>query len=110
MCVGGMRMSTTATSGWCMRTLRTRSSAVPAWATTSKPQSESSRATPSRRSTESSASTTRTWQSYGTGWPLSLCRDAGGDQDSGRSATSAAPESSALGTNPRAPERPMSAP
>ena len=33
-----------------------------------------------------------------------------GGQDSGRRATSAAPESSALGTKPRAPERPMRAP
>ena len=35
--VGGMRTSTTATSGWCAPTLRSSSSASPAWPTTSKP-------------------------------------------------------------------------
>ena len=58
--VGGIRMSTTATSGRCIATWRRRSSAVPDCATTSKPDSSSSRAIPSRSSTESSASTTRT--------------------------------------------------
>ena len=37
VCVGGIRMSTTATSGWCMATWRSRSSAFPDCATTSKP-------------------------------------------------------------------------
>ena len=60
VCVGGIRMSTIATSGLYERTLSSRSSAFPAWPTTSKPPSSSSRAIPSRRSTESSASTTRT--------------------------------------------------
>ena len=53
-------MSTTATSGLCIATWRSRSSALPDCATTSKPASTSKRAIPSRRSTESSASTTRT--------------------------------------------------
>ena len=35
--VGGMRTSTMATSGLCARTFRSRSSASPAWPTTSKP-------------------------------------------------------------------------
>ena len=39
-----------ATSGLCARTLRRRSSASPAWATTSNPASSSSRAAPSRSS------------------------------------------------------------
>ena len=56
--VGGMRMSTIATSGLCMATCRSRSSAVPDWATTSKPDSSSRRTTPSRSRTESSAITT----------------------------------------------------
>src|SRR3954466_1414762 len=54
-----MRTSTTATSGLCAPTLRSRSSASPASPATSKPDSSSSRARPSRSSTESSASTTR---------------------------------------------------
>ena len=59
MWVGGMRMSTIATSGLCIATCRSRSSALSDWATTSKPDSPSSRTTPSRRRTESSAITTR---------------------------------------------------
>ena len=51
VCVGGIRMSTIATSGLWARTLRSRSSASPAWATTSMPASSSSRATPSRSRT-----------------------------------------------------------
>src|SRR3954452_16883566 len=54
-----MRTSTTAMSGLCTPTLRSKSSASPAWPTTSKPDSSSSRAIPSRSSTESSAITTR---------------------------------------------------
>ena len=52
-------MSTTATSGLYRPTWRRRSSASPACETTSKPDSVSSRATPSRSRTESSASATR---------------------------------------------------
>ena len=59
MLSGGIRTSTIATSGLCARTFRSRSSASPAWPTTSKPASSSSRAAPSRRSTASSAITTR---------------------------------------------------
>ena len=57
---GGIRMSTIATSGWWARTLRSSSSASPACADDldRRPRS-SSRATPSRSSTESSAITTR---------------------------------------------------
>jgi hypothetical protein len=55
----GMRMSTTATSGRVARTIASRSSAVPHWPTTSKPASVRSLTRPSRRSTESSARTTR---------------------------------------------------
>ena len=58
VCVGGIRTSTTATSGLCAPTLRSRSSASPAWPATSKPDSSSRRARPSRSSTESSATTT----------------------------------------------------
>ena len=54
-----MRMSVTATSGLCARTLRSRSSASDACATTSKPASSSRRARPARSRTESSASTMR---------------------------------------------------
>src|SRR5215216_4308883 len=61
VCDGGMRTSTTATSGLCAPTLRIRSSASPAWPTTSKPDSSSRRQRPSRRRTESSATTTRSW-------------------------------------------------
>ena len=60
-------MSTTATSGRCIATWRSRSSAFPDCATTSKPASSSSRAIPSRSSTESSASTTRTGVAPGPG-------------------------------------------
>src|SRR5215208_2573845 len=59
--VGGIRTSTTATSGLCAPTLRIRSSASPAWPTTSNPDSSSRRQRPSRSSTESSATTTRNW-------------------------------------------------
>ena len=58
--VGGILMSTIATSGLCARTLRSRSSRSPASPTTSKPSSWSRRATPARSRSESSASTTRT--------------------------------------------------
>ena len=58
VCVGGMRTSMTATSGLCAPTLRSRSSASPAWPATSKPESSSRRHRPSRNSTESSATTT----------------------------------------------------
>ena len=51
---GGIRMSTIATSGLWARTLRSSSSASPAWPTTSIPASSSRRAAPSRSSTESS--------------------------------------------------------
>ncbi len=57
--------------------------ASPAWATTSKPASPSNRAMPSRRSTESSASTIRS--GHGTGIRARI----------------AAPDSSSLGMNPR---------
>ena len=63
VCVGGMRMSTSATSGLYERTFSISSSAVPACPTTSKPASSSRRAMPSRSRTESSASTTRMGQS-----------------------------------------------
>src|SRR3954451_2922292 len=59
VCVGGIRTSTTATSGLWAPTFRIRSSASPAWPTTSKPDSSSRRTRPSRRRTESSATTTR---------------------------------------------------
>ena len=59
MWVGGIRTSTTATSGLWARTLRSRSSASAARPTTSRPASSSSRATPSRSRAESSATTTR---------------------------------------------------
>lgn len=57
--VGGIRMSTTATSGRSSATRPSRVAASPASPTTSIPSSHSSRAIPSRSSTESSASTTR---------------------------------------------------
>ena len=57
--VGGMRMSTIATSGLCIATCRSRSSGLSDCASTSKPDSSSSRTTPSRRRIESSAMTTR---------------------------------------------------
>src|ERR1700759_2780327 len=57
---GGICTSTIATSGRWAATLRRRSSASPAWATTSKPASDSRRLSPSRRSTWSSPTTTRT--------------------------------------------------
>ena len=65
-----MRTSTIATSGLWALTLRSRSSASPAWPTTSIPASSSSRATPARSRTESSASTTRTGPSRRTTVPL----------------------------------------
>src|SRR5882762_720106 len=52
-------MSTIAMSGLYERTFKSRSSAVPACPTISNPLPSSRLATPSRRSTESSASTTR---------------------------------------------------
>src|SRR4051794_24181842 len=52
-------MSTIAISGLYERTFKSRSSAVPACPTISNPLRSSRLATPSRRSTESSASTTR---------------------------------------------------
>src|SRR3954451_19695608 len=54
-----MRTSTTATSGLCAPTLRSRSSPSPAWPTTSKPDVSNNRAMPSRSSTVSSAPTPR---------------------------------------------------
>src|SRR4051794_18622752 len=57
--LGGIRMSTSARSGLCARTLRITSSPSPAWATTSNPWRPSSCAIPSRSSTVSSAITTR---------------------------------------------------
>ena len=59
MYVGGMRMSTSATSGSCASTAASSSSADPASATTSKPARRSSDAIPSRTSKVSSAITTR---------------------------------------------------
>src|SRR6201994_3970649 len=56
---GGIWMSTTATSGRYASVLRTRSTASPAWATTSNPASASNRAMPSRSRTSSSPITTR---------------------------------------------------
>src|SRR3954447_21660222 len=53
-------MSTTATSGRWASALRRNASASPAWLTTSKPPSASSRAIPSRMRTSSSPMTTRT--------------------------------------------------
>ena len=58
--VGGIRMSVTTTSGFSRSTTRWRASASPACPTTRKPFSARTRASPSRKSTESSASTTRT--------------------------------------------------
>ena len=63
VCSGGMRTSTMATSGRCARTLRSRSSRSPAWPTTSKPDSSSSRTMPARSRTESSPTTTRSGSS-----------------------------------------------
>ena len=57
--VGGMRMSTMATSGWSRATIRNSSSASAASPTTSTPASDSSRASPERTSMTSSATTTR---------------------------------------------------
>src|SRR5215203_6784734 len=59
---GGMRMSTTATSGLWAPTLRRRSTASPAWPTTSKPASSNNRTMPSRRRAWSSPTTTRIYQ------------------------------------------------
>ena len=56
---GGICTSTIATSGWWAATLRRRSSASADWATTSKPASVSSRLSPSRSRSWSSATTTR---------------------------------------------------
>ena len=67
--VGGIRMSTTATSGRWAKTLRSRSSASPACATTSKPESRSRRTIPSLKSTESSATTTRMALKLRLDWP-----------------------------------------
>src|SRR4051794_7959123 len=58
--VGGIWMSTTATSGLWAPTLRRRSTASPAWPTTSKPASSSRRAMPSRKRAWSSPITIRT--------------------------------------------------
>src|SRR5690606_660217 len=67
---GGIRTSTTATSGrWC-RTASRSASPSPTAATTVQPASSSSRTRPSRSSTESSASTTRIQR---------MLRDGGGD-------------------------------
>ena len=57
--VGGILMSTIATSGRVERDARSTSSPVPALPTTSMPASESRLASPSRRSVSSSAITTR---------------------------------------------------
>ena len=83
--VGGIRMSTIATSGRCSRTAASSSSAVQAWATTLNPASTSRRAMPSRSSTESSARTIRR------------------RHDASASARIAAPDSSSLRMNPSAP-------
>ena len=58
-CVGGMRISTSAQSGFCVATARINPSTSPASATTSTPASPSSRTIPSRVSITSSATTTR---------------------------------------------------
>src|SRR3954451_14074770 len=60
VCVGGIRMSTMATSGGAPSTASISSAAVPHWAATVKPASVSRRATPSRKSRLSSASATCT--------------------------------------------------
>ena len=60
VCVGGMRMSTMATSGWCSSTAASSSSASAASATTSMPSLRTNDAMPSRNSGLSSAITTRT--------------------------------------------------
>ena len=59
VCVGGIRTSTSATSGRRSRTHASSASASPTWATTSTPFSVSRRVTPSRMSGASSAITTR---------------------------------------------------
>ena len=95
VCVGGIRMSVTATAGLCARTLRSRSSASDACAATSKPASSSSRARPARSRTESSAST------------IFMAQRFAGAERSGqaRMRSSAAPQTSCLATKPRAPDR-----
>ena len=60
VCVGGMRMSTIATSGSCSSTAASSSSGSDASATTSMPAPRTNDAMPSRTSGLSSAITTRT--------------------------------------------------
>ena len=60
MWVGGMRTSTMTMSGWCRSTTSMSASPSPTAATTSSPASASSRVSPARSSTESSAITIRT--------------------------------------------------
>ena len=59
VCVGGIRMSTSATSGTCSRTSSSSAVASPAWPTTSNPGRLRRLAMPARRRTSSSATTTR---------------------------------------------------
>jgi hypothetical protein len=59
VCVGGIRMSTTATSGRCSATAVSSPSPSGTAAHTLCPRSSSSRISPSRRSAASSAITTR---------------------------------------------------
>ena len=74
MCVGGMRMSTIATSGRVSSTRRSSSSAFAALPTTSIPASASRRASPSRKSISSSAITTRMAAPLGSLVPASVAR------------------------------------
>ena len=57
--LGGIRTSTTETSGWCSMTASTNDGPSPTLATTVPPDSWISRAIPSRMSADSSAMTTR---------------------------------------------------
>jgi hypothetical protein len=60
LCVGGIRMSTTATSGRCSATAASSASPSDTAAQIVCPRSSSSRVSPSRSSAASSAITTRT--------------------------------------------------
>ena len=75
MCVGGILMSTIATSGRRDSTRRSSSSASAALPTTSKPASVSRRARPSRSSIASSAITTRTAAPRGRDTPVARAVD-----------------------------------
>ena len=88
---GGICTSTTATSGRCASALRSRSSASPACATTSKPASVRSRAMPSRSSTSSSPMTMRSGHRHRHTLPPQLAVNRRASGASGRSALARKP-------------------